>query len=506
MPDPTDSPAELLLAAVDLATEANVHSLAALAAAHPDLFRLELVLRILLTYLPESTQPSLYIDFLQKLVSGNLSSLDEAGYDEPLHSKHDRPKSRTLPLLPLPSLQEHGIPDTDLLTRFLVAKAHRIDSETGSLTDALQLIEPFVGRSEYLRIWVASILLPLLRIDYEHYPDTAEKFTLSIFEGLKGRAGLYTLLFDLLRRNKNSQSREYARDFRTVLGPWVNGETWRTTRAAGASKLVDTIPDPDGKNEEDEPATIWDDVFEALLDHAVESPASIVELAQSWGGPEDVDHGDWSIETSSAVIERANKSYAQMMLAALYLPPEAGLTFSREQQGVLLRKGASLANADLKYNPFKPDLSSSAELVSYDLLSSVLSIQLARGELLDRANPLTTPNVASVHLAALLIASTSLLEGLGESISLPAVASLSLFGDSHDQKKRAQKVLNALAARSSAGDGFWREVRQKMLWLHRWNMQDADSIPRHGIFCRVERQELETEILKTLLSAGRTSP
>ncbi|CRK45468.1 hypothetical protein BN1723_006634 [Verticillium longisporum] len=66
------SPPKLVLLAVHLATIADVNSLAYLTSRYPAVLRKDIILRILLTYLPETVPSAEYVNFLKELESGEF--------------------------------------------------------------------------------------------------------------------------------------------------------------------------------------------------------------------------------------------------------------------------------------------------------------------------------------------------------------------------------------------------------------------------------------------------
>ena len=125
----------------------------------------------------------------------------------------------------------------NILTRFLCHRAYRIDAETGLLNLVPQLVEPFLERDEYLRTWYISIVLPVLRYEFEYYPeDESRPMSLSDFEKLEGKDGVDFLLRKSAESEGiktalgSSQKTELARDIRGLVGPWMYGQTERKRR------------------------------------------------------------------------------------------------------------------------------------------------------------------------------------------------------------------------------------------------------------------------------------
>ena len=491
-----ESRASVLLDAAQYAADADLDRFAQLIARNQDWLRLEVVLRILLTYLPESVEPSLYLSVLQTLATWNADPSQQAlGQGPPTASEEGPPQK--LYLLTLPN---EGGETEDIFARFLFARAHRIDAETGLLGHVRDLIEPFVRRSNALRTWLATTILPLLRLDYEYYPDPMPTYTLESFERLRGRSGVYALLFELLRRNKDEDGGNYGRDFRGVLAPWVTGQAYKM----GQTSSKDVTP-ANGEDENDDDhdsplVTLWSDVFSALVDHAVEHHSSVVSLLQDWSGPQDSELNDADTVPKG---DPASAKYVQMMLALLYLEAESSGKLSTEHESIVLQRAAKLLGVALLVDPRNITLASSAASLAGEPIDAISPIHLLHGELLENSNPLTRPTTFAVQLGAFLASSKALMASLDDSLPLQSITSLCLFGHPADQRTRMQKILHGLASHSAIGDSFWRDARKKLLWLRQWNFPaEDDGSRRVGVFCRISLRETETSVLRTLAGTG----
>jgi hypothetical protein len=73
--------AHAILLATHICTTGDVTDLPALQAHYPHCFPLERLLRIILTYLPESTEPSAYVPVLQQLTETSSSGLGDRDID-----------------------------------------------------------------------------------------------------------------------------------------------------------------------------------------------------------------------------------------------------------------------------------------------------------------------------------------------------------------------------------------------------------------------------------------
>lgn len=174
MAAPVLSPAKAILLAAHLACETNISALRNLIAQQRKALRTDIVLRILLTYLPETIASSDYVSIPQDLASGHVpvdsnSAIDSSSLDEVTEKQAAR-KVKKLHLLPLawPNAPA-DVPD-DPLVLFLIHRSLRIDEHAGLMTEIPELLGPFLHKSSYLRTWLISNILPLLRLSYEYHP------------------------------------------------------------------------------------------------------------------------------------------------------------------------------------------------------------------------------------------------------------------------------------------------------------------------------------------------
>ena len=153
-----------VLLAVHYATESNIHALRALTSLRESDFSLELALQILLTYLSESVEPSLYLEYLDELVNNArnpgddpASVLDLSAVEELSNSKA-RKRRKRIELLPLVHPLYRTETQLDPLTHFLIHRAHRIDEETG-LLDLAPLLLVRGSIPDTLAVYVADSVI-----------------------------------------------------------------------------------------------------------------------------------------------------------------------------------------------------------------------------------------------------------------------------------------------------------------------------------------------------------
>jgi hypothetical protein len=501
------SDAHAILFAVQLSINGDVTLLPALQAEFQHALTLELLLRILLTFLPESIAPARYTGVLQSLIDGSVPTpLSEADANLPaieeLSDREARKQVRRLRLLPLryPAADESS---ADPLTQFLVHRAHRIDTESGIQPHILELLEPFLSTSQTIRKLAVATVLPLLRFNYEYHPDKEETLSLQLLESLDPRTAVNLLLSKAERRENGGDA---ARDLRGLVGPWMYGHGKSKRRKLDQEQQPDRrvslnggVPGPSGGDD----SCGWQDVNEWLLSLSLRDFSLLVETIQHWNGPADVDFGDYGIldePFSEEEQTQLKQRYGQAALATIYATSEAtpdAWAGSRRVLSII----ASL---------FEFRLSSSANIRSDtdQLPSDVPDIDafanLHRGllfynELLQPSNLFTTPTPESVSLLDAILISVHILRGFGYSIPSRDVAELCLFANRDEQLLRFQAVLEGMT-HGAASPRNWKLAREQLLWLRGWN--DIQDNPR-GLFWRVPLDIFEKHILRAILTAKR---
>lgn len=512
------SPAQIVLEAVRHVANSDVPALQCLVVHHVATLNLELVLRILLTYLPESAEPSSYTIFLRDLVSGSLSPLDEIASSTEstadLPDSEARRRVRKLHLLPLANYVNVDGTRVDLLTAFLLDRAYRIDSETGELPVLQQLLEPFLNHSQYLRTWTISTLLPILRLNYEYYPYRAPMYSLKSFEALEGSAAVSALLSEALREDKEQHNIDLGRDLRGLIGPWMyrhsrkrrkldNTERGRPSSTSNApSQIIEEIVVVEG----------WDCVNEWLLDLSLRDFNEAAKAIEQWDGPLDVDYGGWHddvFEDDRSQIHDAVICYGQAGLAAIYASQN---TSSRALDGshVILRRVAELLDIPTHSDPLKKAVKSSNMRASSEFIGSLSPPHFLHNDLLRSSNHLTWPSKESLGIALVSVNSAQAFQSLGYPQSTKSSLFMALFGNMEGQKDLLRKTLHALREGRSRlpDDNAWRKSRESLLWLRDWGFLDNDRINGVcdrplGVFCQIESEEFDAEILKTFLAEGR---
>lgn len=503
------SGAHAILLATHLCASGNVSPLPQLQARYPRWLPLERVLRILLTYLPESTPPQEYTSVLQELFDGvsdhtELAELDLSAIKD-LPEPAARKRVRKLRLLPLKYLDDEDTQGpSDLLTQFLIHRAHRIDSETSLQPLILDLFLPFYERSTTLRTWLISSLLPLLRLNYEYYPSQDETFSLDILESMDDNTAINVLLSMTSSQKSNM---DLVNNLRGLLGPWMYGSNRSKRRRLNeaAQETSITLPD-DTPTTKKGVKTGWQSVNEWLLSHSLVDHESAVSAFTHWDGPGDVDLGGYNGENEgvpSDELTELRARYGQSGLAVIYANADTGLP-SLDGSGQILTRVAQLLH--LEGCSSIPVDRSDLPSVSFDTskLSSSTRVSLLQNALLSASNPLTAPSSSSIAFLSAILLSLRALNDLGHPIPCRTAANICLHSNEEVQMLELKSLIASVVRQTRSGRD-WRKSRQQLLWLRNWEggspQPDKSPSSYHGLFWRVPQGMVEAEILKALLEA-----
>lgn len=506
------SPAKAVLLAVQLASIADIPTLRTLVAQNQRTLRLELVLRILLSHLPESTEPSDYVPFLEDLISASITEDPEHQVDSSVVNDLDdadaKKRVRKLNLYPLRwSNAPDDIPD-DPLTLFLLHRSLLIDSSTGLINQIPQLLKPFLHHSTYLRTWIINTVLPLLRFSYEYYPREGTNISIPKFESLSDRAGVNLLLS---RTGKVEETENIGRDMRGLVGPWMYGDSLLKRRKIrrDSSYSIDTIGESPTY---DDKYAGWEEVFRWIYNQAESSWKTVVGVVEQWDGPGDADLGDyadgteWLDEEDQLHLERR---YARAILAAAYTITE---TTEESLQGVyrMLNRVITLLDKDRI-----PTLQAAAAiLIPVPVFTNITlgrsMTKHFRGGLQDEDNIITAPTDDSIRLLQALIVSVFKCTRLGCPISIKVAGQLVCLEDEADQRSYFALITKHLEHGPKEDDKYWIRLRNELLWLRSWGEEELSegSSPGNGrgVFGRLPKEFIETEILKALLANTRMLP
>lgn len=508
------SDAHAILLATHLCAESGVGFLPALQARYPHCFPLERLLRIILTFLPESTEPSRYVPVLQELSAGSPSApLDR---EIPITAVKDlsesaaRKRVRKLYLRPLKrDDEEEELGSSDPLTQFLIHRAHLIDSETALQPLILGLIFPFYEQYPVTRTWLISSLLPALRINYEFYPNRDETLSLETLELMDDQTAINVLL-SLAGSEKSNM--DLVNNLRGLVGPWLYGSKRSKRRRLNETARQNSISYIQGapKNEATE-LSGWEYVNEWLLSRSLVDHDSIVRAFVNWNGPEDIDMGGYEktgAQLSSDKRKELLVRYGQSGLAVVYAHADSSKAALEGSCQVVARVASLL---DLGECSYLDSSVSALPSVDYDagLISSTSRASLLQNSLLAPNNPLTQPSPSSISFLSALLLSLRILTGLGHLVPCRLAASICLHSSEEMQTVELRNVVASIV-KQPRSKHEWQDVRKQLLWLRDWQAEHSDNgwdepSTHHGLFWRISRDTIESELLKALLGArGRS--
>ncbi|RYP20067.1 hypothetical protein DL765_002993 [Monosporascus sp. GIB2] len=481
------SPPRVVLLAVHLATRFNINSLTVLASQHSKVLHKELLLRILLTCLPETLPSKEYVSLVERIESGYPESDDEPHEVDwssvaDITDEEAAKKVRKLKLLRLAWKDAPGEALDDPITLFLIHRAYRVDEEAGLLTQLPDLIVPFLDHAPCIRTWMVSALLPLLRRNHTYYPEEPIPHTLFAFEHLDDPTAVSLLLSQTGAREEELAS--VGRDLRGLIGPWLYNEA-RWKRQEGEDEDAER-----GRAGGHLLCPGWEQVLEWLITQASRSWKVAVKAVEQWDGPGDVDWGEygamWLRDEQQGYMERR---YARAVLAAAYLIPESSV---EALSGVnsIITKVTNLLDQD----PC-PTLQVASSLLAPFGESDEGRILCAknatymRNDLLEESNPLTTPT--------------------GVPCTVRRAGELAFLQDEREQKAEAVRFIHSFSNKGPKNDDkYWVRARNELLWLRDWGAEESSGsahTPSQGVFGQLKREFLEVECLKAFLSNTRYS-
>ncbi|KAM7198075.1 protein transport protein sec39 [Naviculisporaceae sp. PSN 640] len=496
------SPPKLVLLAVHLAVKADIDGLAALAAHHGAILRKELLLRIILTYLPEALQSSEYVSFIQQLERGAFPEKETKNIDSSvvggLTEDEARKRVKKLRLLPLTAPGDIAEAAKDVTTQFLLCRAYRVDEEAGLLTELPALLTPFLDHAPCIRTLMVSTLLPLLRRNCEYHTERPISYTLLGFQQLPDEVAVNLLLSQTGSREEDLPF--VGRDLRGLIGPWLlNEKRWKgrgLSPAAGQDSAKTGL------------CPGWGHVLTWLTAQAASSWKVAVNAIAQWEGPSDIDLGglgeNWLGDEEQIYLKQ---TYARAALASAYLISDAS-TEALEGAYELVAKTATLLDQD-PLSPLHTAVGMLPPLAQQitDEVTFARNATYMRNDLLDSSNILTSPSPSPVVFLQAVILSAFILTRSGCPISVRRAGDLALFQDEREQKSEASKLIHGIVNNNhKTDDRFWIKVRNEVLWLRDWGMEDesvSPDTPGRGVFGQVKREFLEVEILKAFLANNR---
>lgn len=498
------SGAHAILLAARLCASGNVSPIPRLQSRFPRHLPLERLLRIILTFLPESTEPQSYTSTLQDLACGTQHGTADVDIDVSSVQRFPqtvaRKRVRKLRLLPLKHPDDDGDDSSDLLAQFLIHRAHRIDSETSLQPLILELLLPFYHSSPIVRTFLISSLLPLLRLNYEYYPSRDETLSLGILESLDDHTAINVLLS---MTGPHKDPMDLSRNLRGLLGPWMYGDKRPKRRKLNETRRQSIPMLEDELHSQAADRTGWQYVNEWLLSRSVVDRESVVGAFADWDGPADADLGGYTGETRIHGDESTElrTRYGQAGLAVVYASPDSSKPILGGSIQIISRVAELL---DLEDHSFVTTDSTTLPSVTFDTepISSTSRASLLQNALLLPSNPLTSPSAFSISFLTAILLSLQTINELGHVIPCRTATNICLHSNDDMQLSDLQSVVTSIAKLAKPGRD-WGRIRQQVLWLRSWQDDSAsgERRPYHGLFWRVSKETVEIEILKALLGA-----
>jgi protein transport protein SEC39 len=512
-----------ILLAAQYASESNLNSLRLLASSRQDVLSPELVLRTILTYLPETTYPSHYTELVDDVVHGGLSSQSTQLETDPIESwsavkAHKRAKKLHLLPLALPSFPPSTCPEP--LVQFLIHRAHRIEDQSGLLGLIPHLVNPFVDRHPFLRTWFISNVLPLLRLTFEYFPEDGPSFTLDQVECANSEEGMAIWLSYAIGHTENQDENgnvfaakkvgspnTLSRDLKGLVGPWMYGDNERKRRRlnggsdlGGGSNTLDVEKSQELVTED---RHSWDQAFKRIIWMAKDRLPSVAEAIGNWDGPSDVDLGGYDDELHLSEDEenQLRERYAQTAFAAVYAAGANDQETVASAHIILERIGLLM-----DYEPV-PHLQTGLDQLPRFQSSGVGAKELPNSileaaALLHKDHILTSPAAENFALLQFCVLSAYILAELGSPLSVVNAAKLLFQLDKDEQLGFLQKVVHVLSAGSKRTETDWLDIRRKILWLRGWGQDESTLDINTGVFGKIGRPALEKELLKAFIFAS----
>ncbi|KAI2602419.1 secretory pathway Sec39 [Hypoxylon sp. NC1633] len=492
------SASRVLILATHLAARSDIESLTVLAAQHTSLLRPELLLRLLLTCLPEALPPSQYLPLVQLIESGDLGTVVQSrdldwSSVQHLTDAEAVAKVRKLRLLPLAPENPPADALSDPVSLFLLHRALRVDQEAGLIAQLPDLVVPFLGHAPCIRTWMVSVLLPLLRRDHEYYPHCPTAYTLSAFQHMDDRTAVDMLLS---QTGSRQQDLPYVgRDLRGLIGPWLYNDARWVRRDDSQPNRPTVCPG-------------WEGVLHWITTQASRSWRVAVGAIDQWDGPGDVDLAGYaSMWLQDDDLEYLEQRYARAALASAYLIPEASVEALNGVNGIITKIMALLDQDPCPTLQVASSLLPPLTHLDGEELLSARNATYMRKDLLAESNLLTAPNETSTQLLHILTLSAFILTKAGVPCTVRRAGELAFLRDEREQRAEATRFIHSLSGNGpKSDDKYWIRARNELLWLRDWGAEEVQGpsyAQAHGVFSQLNKEFLEIECLKAFLSNTR---
>ncbi|KAJ9607458.1 hypothetical protein H2200_008531 [Cladophialophora chaetospira] len=470
---PTD--AHVVLSAVQAASEGDLDALLRIIEWRRDVLSDDLAYRLLLSFYPtEVSEHSALVDFLKSL-QRHSETPGTPTLDPSISSLSSNEATRRCRTLVLRAIPVHTSISTESnLANFVIEWAKRLEQIDGTTQPAAEFVEQFLEQDADLALWYETYLVPLLRLQYEFYPDVDDVITLDEIESLSATVGTRTLLKYAKRQHQPSS---LARDLEQVVSPWVHGANRAKRRKVVSQPEMDTVEDGS-----------WEPVYDWLLSSSLNDFEVTAKAYIEWSGP---------LGGQESTDEAAR--HAQVGLGMIYGCSQAS-TEAHAICGQVLDKAAGVVGFERPHlSQTEPDIPLPA-----DDAQDLNEADLLANSLRRTANAFTSPTQSSFQRLTGLLTTAKILSGHGLRWTTGDLARTTIFGSERRHKDELRRLLHQIASQTRR-EIDWRSVRQQILWLHSWRRpgQQAADHPRPGFFSQLSLDYVETQLLDALLKAAQ---
>ena len=501
------SASKLVLLAVHFASHAYIGQLSSLIAQFASVLREDLILRILLTHLPETLQSAAYVSLLQQIAKqhdGTFQNSKKAKVDIDTSSVNDlseeqaTQKVRRLRLLKLNSSDVSVEGSHDLITLFLFQRSFKVDHEAGMITQLPGLLLPFLG-DPALRTWMASTVLPLWRRNSQYYLQSPDGHTLLEFHNLPDRSAISCLLSQTGVREDDYSF--VGRDLRGLIRPWLqNQKRWHQgSHTVGEDGAGDPL------------CPGWDQFLEWLVLQPTGAWKVSVNAIEQWGGPGDVDFGEVMNLPPLKPDQQdyLERTYIRAAFAVAYLinnPSIESLSSAyRVSEKIALLLGDEAGEDGLSLDVVAGNLPDLAHTTTVAIYGPKLASYL-RNDLLTETNPLTRPEKGALSLLRALNLSAYISSRCGVPCTIRRAGDLAFIQDEKEQNAEFTKLMRAVSHQAPRNnEEYWTRARREVLWLRDWGngTRISSGGTARGTLGLITREHIETELLKALLLNSR---
>lgn len=466
----------VVLLAVQLTSDGELQELSKLVHLRRDVLLDTLLYRLLISFYPaEVPDQSSLVHFLRSLrdLTNEPKRSDALKVDPSISTLPREDAVRQCRALKLRPIPQHAAINTESeLANFVIEFAKRLETLSGAAGPPADFVEQFIEEDPDLRLWYETYLVPVVRLQYEFYPDVEDVIGVRDIEGISGANGVKTLL---QYAEKQHSATAVARDLDRVVGPWVRGGS-RAKRRKIDKPLGDVV----------DTEASWESVNNWLLSSSLADFDVSAKAYVEWGGPE---------ELGNEIVAR----FAQTGLAIIYGCSQASIesqTISRQ----ILNKVTSITRLDHpNLSISEPDISLSStferDLEETDLMSN---------SLLRRSNRFTKATESTVQLLIGLLCTADILLDLGLPWTICDLARACIFGSERRHKDEFRRLLRQIP-RQTRKEIDWHSVRRQLLWLRSWTHGQQSDLEQHqpAFLSRLSLTYVETQVLDALLRAAQ---